>query len=870
MCTRLMAMAMVVSLATLIGPARAGQLDPNLAGWWRFDDGAGTTAVDSSGQERHGELIGGPQWTAGMRKGALAFSGSSHVAIPGYDGIMGGHARTTAAWIKVENTSASIITWGPTGGGTKWVMRTHNGPASLRVECGQSQIIGTIDLADGQWHHTAAVLVDDGSPNVDEIKLYVDGVPDEISAVTPRLVNTSAGGDVQIAYDLNNSGRTFQGLIDDVRLYDRALEAQEIAAVMQDVGGTPTQAVSPEPRDGALVDGTWAALTWTPGDLAESHNLYVGTNFTDVNEATPQNADIYVGNQVDTTLFVGVPTRPYPAGLVATTTYYWRVDEVSPQAVLKGPVWSFTVPPEGPWKPVPADTARFVGPDSDLTWTAGFKAVMFGVHFGDDPDTVAQATGTGRVTVEPTFDPGPLEPGKTYYWRVDQFNGTAWQTGEVWKFTVALPGGGLKGEYFNNMDLLGAPVLTRIDPGIDMTLGAGSPEPNVVAPDGFSVRWRGEIEPAFSEVYTFYTRTDDGSRLWINDRLVLDKWLWVRRVVDMGGEPIALVAGQRYSLQMEWYNEDGDAEAHLFWESASQPKDIVPAAALTPPFHAGAPAPGRDAANVTQTPILAWSAGDYATDHELYFGDSADAVANATPASAAVYQGRRDLDTTTFDPGPLEWNKTYYWRVDEVNDAHPDSPWKGAVWSFTTADFLVVDDFESYTDQPDEEIFSTWIDGYTDGLSGSTVGYLTAANGTFGETAIVHGGRQAMPLRYDNTSPPYLSQAERTWTKAQDWTVQGVQTLTLYFRGDAANTEATPYVILKDSASRTGTAVYPDAAAILGTTWQQWDIPLSIFSSAGANLKAVKSLSVGVGNPKAPAPGGTGQVYLDDIRARKQ
>jgi hypothetical protein len=147
MCTRLMAMAMVVSLATLIGPARAGQLDPNLAGWWRFDDGAGTTAVDSSGQERHGELIGGPQWTAGMRKGALAFSGSSHVAIPGYDGIMGGHARTTAAWIKVENTSASIITWGPTGGGTKWVMRTHNGPASLRVECGQSQIIGTIDLA---------------------------------------------------------------------------------------------------------------------------------------------------------------------------------------------------------------------------------------------------------------------------------------------------------------------------------------------------------------------------------------------------------------------------------------------------------------------------------------------------------------------------------------------------------------------------------------------------------------------------------------------------------------------------------------------------------------------------------------------------
>ena len=154
-------------------------------------------------------------------------------------------------------------------------------------------------------------------------------------------------------------------------------------------------------------------------------------------------------------------------------------------------------------------------------------------------------------------------------------------------------------------------------------------------------------------------------------------------------------------------------------------------------------------------------------------------------------------------------------------------------------------------------------------LTRDCVGYLTAANGTFGETAIIHGGRQSMPLSYDNTLPPYFSQAERTWAQAQDWTVQGVQTLTLYFRGDPANTEATLYIVLKDSASRTGTVVYPDAAASLATTWQQWDIPLSTFSSTGVNLKAVKSLSVGVGNPKAPAVGGTGQVYIDDIQVRK-
>ena len=124
-----------------------------------------------------------------------------------------------------------------------------------------------------------------------------------------------------------------------------------------------------------------------------------------------------------------------------------------------------------------------------------------------------------------------------------------------------------------------------------------------------------------------------------------------------------------------------------------------------------------------------------------------NAVANANPATADIYRGRQALDKTTFDPGALEWGKVYYWRIDEVNEANPGSPWKGRVWTFTTADFLVVDDMESYTDEEGNRIYQTWIDGYPD-RNGSTVGNLVAP---FAEQTIVHGGRQSMPMDYDNT-----------------------------------------------------------------------------------------------------------------------
>ncbi|MFH1716715.1 MAG: PA14 domain-containing protein [Planctomycetota bacterium] len=824
----LYSISLFLALAMVADAAVAA--DQNLVGWWRFNDGSGTRAIDSSGNNLHGVLVNDPSWAAGIQGTALQFTGGNHVAVPGYDGILGSQARTSAAWINVTKTNASIMTWGPSGSGTKWVMRTHNNPASLRLECGSGNTYGTSDLADGEWHHVAAVLEDDGSPDVSEIKLYVDGQLDPITpGGTPNAIKTSSGGEFRIAYDLNNTGRTYDGLMDDVRIYNRALSTDDIRAIMDDPG-IVTQSLAPDPVNGAIIDTTWYNLTWTPGDLAVSHHVYISESFDDVNEggveAIPSTASFAI---------IGFG-EPYPAGLTPGARYYWRVDEVNdaePGSPWKGDIWSFSVRPKTAWNPVPSDGAMFVEPDTDLTWDPGVGAGVYYVYFGDNFEDVNNAEGAAFIT-ETTYDPGPLELGKTYYWRVDGSNFQTTQRGKVWSFTTTVPGGGLLGEYFNTMDLSGQPVLTRIDPLVDFDYGGGSPEPGVVNDDGFSVRWRGEVQAAFTEAYTFYTRTDDGSRLWIDEQLIVDKWAWVNRVVDTRSEPIQLVAGERYSVRMEWYNEDGNAEAHLLWESASEPKAVIPAAAFSPPVRAGSPSPSNGAVGVTMVPIFKWSPGVDAASHDVYFGTDEQAVADATKASPQ-YKGSKTLGDESYDPGKLAWHTTYYWRVDEVNDLKADSPWTGKVWSFTTGDFLVVDDFESYNDidPPDpasNRIFEAWIDGFGTTTNGALVGNDLPP---YAEQTIIHGGRQSMPYLYDNNFK--TSETTLTLVYPRDWTEEGVAELSLWFRGYPASAGGF-------TESPVGSYTMTASGTDIGSTADQFHFAYKMLTSAGSIVARVDSV----------------------------
>jgi hypothetical protein len=534
-------------------------------------------------------------------------------------------------------------------------------------------------------------------------------------------------------------------------------------------------------------------MSWRAGDFAVSHDVYFGDNFDDVNDGL---GDMFRGNHELPYFVAGFPGYPYPDGLVNGKTYYWRIDEVNdtePNSPWKGKVWSFWIPSKKAYEPVPADNAAFIDTEGTiLTWTPGFGAKLHTVYFGDDFDTVANAT-DGLAQAVINFSPGPLEVEKTYFWRVDEFVDAAnTYKGDVWSFTTAKAGGGVRGDYdkgrtFDNL------VLTRTDPRIDFSWGEGEPDP-AVGIDQFSARWTGEVEAAFTETYTFYTNSDDGIRLWIDGQLIVENWTNHSATEDRG--TIDLVAGNTYGLVMEFYEDDGGAVAELRWSSPSTPKQLIPQAALSPPIKASSPSPSNRATGAKMTPILRWGAGDFAASHEVYFGTDADAVKNADKSSPE-YKGTKALGDENYDPGKLAWFTEYFWRIDEVNTVNSDSPWVGNLWSFTTGDFIVVDDFEDY-DAGDNQIWYAWHDGLGYGVPGSADFF--AGNGTgaavgdettasYTEETIVHGGRQSMPLSYDNNKQGYskYSETELTLTAPRDWTEEGVTRLSLWFRGYPAS-----------------------------------------------------------------------------------
>jgi hypothetical protein len=552
------------------------------------------------------------------------------------------------------------------------------------------------------------------------------------------------------------------------------------------------KAYSPTPANGDLYPDTWVSLYWLTGETAVSHDVYFGENFDDVNNGT---GDTFRGNQTDQYAIVGFPGYPYPDGLVPGTTYYWRIDEVEADGMTKhkGDVWSFTVPPRKAYYPDPPDGARFVETNAVLSWRPGRDAKLHTVYFGDNFDDVNNAA-DGLPQTGASYDPGPLEEAKMYYWRVDEFDGLTTHRGDLWSFRTVSPGGGVRGQYFRGTDLSGDPVVNRIDPEINFDWVDGSPDPALPA-DGFSVRWTGEIELEFSETYTFYANTDDGVRLWINNELVIDRWVDRRATTEAKGT-INLIGGQRYPLVMEYYENTGNAAAQLSWENSSTAKQIIPQAALSLPVRASGPNPRNGATGTRTIPTLTWNSGDNAASHEVYFGTDADAVTNATKASPE-YKGTKALGNESYDPGKLAWSTSFYWRIDEVNSTNPDSPWIGNVWTFTTGDFLVVDDFETY-DSGDNQIWYAWHDGLgygTPGVppyfagngTGSAVGDETTSSYT--EETIVHGGRQSMPLFYDNNKQGFskYSEAELALTAVRDWTEEGVAELSLWFRGNPAS-----------------------------------------------------------------------------------
>ncbi len=431
----------LVFLALVLSLASVASAD--LVAHWKFDEGSGDIAFDSSGNGYDATLINNPVWVPGkLGPFALDTQAGGYGAIQGlsYEGT-GFPEVSVCAWIRTSNGGNQFIASFDRNEYWRLSIATSDGVDTGEVGWHlQTDAGGILDYAsetqvdDGEWHHVCGVF-DNGLATI-----YIDAEPE------PSVESGSTYGSGNLRYGFigrnseatefngSNSGNPVDGDIDDLRIYDHALSRGEILAAMAGMFEWPFT-LDPEPADGALVEATWANLAWEPGALAVSHDVYFGTSFDDVNEGLEET---FAGNVASNEQIVGFAGFPAPEGLIPGTTYYWRVDEVNeanPESPWKGDVWSFTVPPRIAYNPDPADGMQFILTDATLSWAPGFEAKLHNVFFGDNFDDVNSAI-DAVASVQSTFTPGTLELGKTYYWRVDEFDGSATNKGDVWSFTT--------------------------------------------------------------------------------------------------------------------------------------------------------------------------------------------------------------------------------------------------------------------------------------------------------------------------------------------------------------------------------------------------------------------------------------------------
>ncbi|MHC4331609.1 MAG: LamG domain-containing protein, partial [Planctomycetota bacterium] len=426
--------------------AQTGDLQSDLILRFRFE-GSGNVAADASGNGNDGDIVGAQRVPGRFGNGLAIGNQDEYVQIsnvltpvatiefwfkPNWDG-----SEATSYRLFDANTGAIyyIIGKGKAVGDREDTFGFYLEDASdADFQDWETPGADAIPAA-GEWYH----LTTTWDFPAGEAKFYING--EEVGSVTglgnfpPLNANPTIGFNSDAGYMGAANGA--DGIIDEFAIYARALTVEEIQVVMRGVGDYPW-AYGPNPKDGTLLSDTWVNLTWSAGDFAVSHDVYLGDNLGDVNNATVD-SPLFRGNQGDTFTIAGFVGFPYPDGLVPGTTYYWRIDEVNdtePNSPWKGEIWSFSVPPKTAYNSVPADGAESIALDADLNWTGGFGAKLHTVYFGDNFDDVSNAAGgapQGAITFTP---PGPLELAKTYYWRVDEFDPPFTHKGEVWSFTT--------------------------------------------------------------------------------------------------------------------------------------------------------------------------------------------------------------------------------------------------------------------------------------------------------------------------------------------------------------------------------------------------------------------------------------------------
>jgi hypothetical protein len=738
--------------------------ESGLVGWWKLDEGAGSTVADSSGGGHDGFFVdGNPEWVEGLYAGALKFDGVNKVEIPDHTEFHLEDAVSAALWVKPESGQKEDA---------KFFIKQKSTyyPYCLQYDGNSQEIYANISsdstqfntrprLANfpGQWAHLCFTY--DGSVLI----LYKDGEEVARVAASGKLrqndLSLTIGGRL-------NSGNNFKGIIDDVRLYNRALTQQEILQVMQGPPAGP--ASKPSPALGEQDVSRDVILSWTPGEFADKHNVYFGTDFDNINNADV-NSPLLIGPDLDINTFT-------PGRLDFDQTYYWRVDEISAppdNTIYKGDLWSFTVEPFAITIDRIIATASSQEPDQGPENTVDGSGLVNDLH----------STNLSDMWLSGESDTGPA-------WIQFDFN-KALKLHEmlVWNYNQ---------EGLNTLYGLRDVIIEHSTDGTNWTPLSDVPE------------------------FPKASGNNNYAPMTINLDNVIARY-------------IKITAQSNWSSGL--FNQCGLSEVRF----------------MAIPVSARRPSPGVGDTNASIDVTLGWRAGREAAEHKVYLSKSEQAVIDGTAFVDTV-------GLAEYGPLSLDLDNTYYWRIDEVNNAETPTTWQGDVWSFTTQQYLVVDDFESYNDieagqEGSNLVYDTWTDGYLNpSTNGSTIGY---ASGASMETATVHGGKQSVPVLYDNTtaSISVVTIDPGQLPIGRDWTKGSPQALVLWVYGDFNNTAADRMYVKVNNAK----VVYNGDLA--QAQWQEFQIDLA---ALGVDLSNVTSLVIGF--ERTSAASGSGIVFIDDIR----
>jgi hypothetical protein len=526
--------------------------------------------------------------------------------------------------------------------------------------------------------------------------------------------------------------------------------------------------------------------------------------------------------------------------------------------------------------PSPANGQEDVLRDVVLSWTPGGSANQHDVYFGTSFDDVNAATNLdpmgpdkvyrARQDVNNYVVSESLDFGQTYYWRVDEVSVSASRLdrGDVWQFTTepfAYP--------IENITATASSSAVAKRPENTVN-GSGLDDSGLLhGKDDDDNMWLSSSEPDGAWIEYEFDKAYKLDQMWVwnyngaglnvaygLNNVTIEYSTDGTNYTALGTTHEFLIAPGENDYAHNTAVDFGGVVAKYVkitansnWSNGiTDQYGLSEVRFLHMPMRARKPSPESGATDVGLDAVLSFRAGREAAEHDVYFSSDEQAVIDGT---VLVTTGSQ----TSHGPLSLDLGTTYYWKVNEINIAETPSMWQGDTWNFTTQEFFVVDDFESYNDldpaDPESKrIFNVWIDGYQVSTNGSLVGY---ENAPFCERVIVHGGMQSMPFFYNNTAGAAYSEAELPLSPPQDWTQASAATLVLYFHGAEGNTGQ---LYVKVDGSK---VVYDgDVADIQQTSWKQWNVDLASF---GVDLQNVTTLSIGIdGN------GAGGTLYVDDIR----